>query len=569
MKILVFVKQIPEISRIEFDPKTKRIVRDKVPLIINPFDKRAVEEGIRIKEKIGGEVVVATMGPPSAADVLNNSLRMGADRAILISDPAYAGSDTWVTSRILSLVTKKISPDIVLLGKYSLDGETSQVPPEVAILSGYSYKTSVSRIEVLSDNGVNVEQETEDGLEVYRMKFPLLVSVSEKINRARFVKPEIPDMSSRIEKWSAADVGGSITGSMSPTVVESTEIVESKRKVSFLNSVDEISKIIFDTLQSGKKNADFVLQDPPDIDQERFALVVSAGDARVTYEIAGKLSSLGVENNHAVVVAGQQDPQNFAGLSCNEYVHIKTDSLKAYTDEIVKIIRNRKPQYVVFPSNVKGREVAAAVAAKFEIGLTADCVDLKLENNRLIQFKPAFGGGMVARITTKTRPEMATVRPGIFRLAKTEKKFKVSSVEPDSTYSDIPVSIQKVDSQFKSLQGARIVVGIGKGLIKKDNVALAMEFASKVGAAIGGTRPIVDLNWLPRQQQIGLTGYSISPDLYIAIGISGHDNHVVGTRYAKTIVSINKDKNAPVFNYSDYGYISDSIEFLNSVLKST
>ena len=114
MKILVFVKQIPEISRIEFDPKTKRIVRDKVPLIINPFDKRAVEEGIRIKEKIGGEVVVATMGPPSAADVLNNSLRMGADRAILISDPAYAGSDTWVTSRILSLVTKKISPDLVL-----------------------------------------------------------------------------------------------------------------------------------------------------------------------------------------------------------------------------------------------------------------------------------------------------------------------------------------------------------------------------------------------------------------------------------------------------------------------
>ena len=147
MKILVFVKQIPEISRIEFDPKTKRIVRDKVPLIINPFDKRAVEEGIRIKEKIGGEVVVATMGPPSAADVLNNSLRMGADRAILISDPAYAGSDTWVTSRILSLVTKKISPDIVLLGKYSLDGKTTYSGFLFLIIftisSVYAFKESV------------------------------------------------------------------------------------------------------------------------------------------------------------------------------------------------------------------------------------------------------------------------------------------------------------------------------------------------------------------------------------------------------------------------------------------
>ena len=300
-------------------------------------------------------------------------------------------------------------------------------------------------------------------------------------------------MSSRIERWSAADVGGNITGSMSPTVVESTEIVESKRRVSFLNSVDEISKIILDTLQSGKKNTDFVLQDPPDADHDKFALVVSAGDTRVTYEIAGKLSSLGVENNHAVVVAGQQVPQNFAGLSCNEYIHIKTDSLTEYTDEIVKIIRNRKPEYVVFPSNVNGREVAAAVAAKFEIGLTADCVDLKLENNRLIQFKPAFGGGMVARITTKTKPEMATVRPGIFRLAKTDKKFKVTSIEPDSNYPDIPVSIQKVDSQFKPLQGARIVVGIGKGLIKKDSVAFAMEFASRIGAAIGGTRPIIGI----------------------------------------------------------------------------
>ena len=569
MKILVFVKQIPEISRIEFDPKTKRIVRDKVPLIINPFDKRAVEEGIRIKEKIGGEVVVATMGPPSASDVLNNSLRMGADRAILISDPAYAGSDTWITSRILSKVTEKISPDLVLLGKYSLDGETSQVPPEIAILSGYSYKTSVSRIEVLSDTDVNVEQETEDGLEVYRMKFPLLVSVSEKINRARFVKPEIPDMSSRIEKWSSTYIGDNITGGMSPTVVESTEIINSKRKVSFLKSVDEIGKIITETLQSGRKDADFVLQNPPDVDHDRFALVVSAGDIRVTYEIAGKLSELGIENNHEVVVAGQQDPSNFAGLSCNEYIHIKTDSLRAYTDEIVKIIGKRKPEYVVFPSNVKGREVAAAVAAKFEVGLTADCVDLKLENNRLVQFKPAFGGGMVARITTKTKPEMATIRPGIFRFAKTEKKFRVSSVESDSHYSDSPLSIQKVDSKFKPLQGASIVVGIGKGLIKKDNVSLAMEFASRIGAAIGGTRPIVDLNWLPRQQQIGLTGYSISPDLYIAIGLSGHDNHVVGTRYAKTILSINKDVNAPIFSYSNYGYISDSIEFLNSILSRT
>jgi len=127
MNILVFVKQIPEISKIQFDPATNRIKRDQVPLIINPFDKRAVEEGIRLKEKHGGLVTVVTMGPPSAAEILNSSLRMGADRAILISDPAFAGADTWVTAKILSSVVLKLRPDIVLLGKYSLDGETSQI----------------------------------------------------------------------------------------------------------------------------------------------------------------------------------------------------------------------------------------------------------------------------------------------------------------------------------------------------------------------------------------------------------------------------------------------------------
>ena len=171
MKILVFIKQIPDVNRISFDSKTMRIIREGVPLMFNSFDKKAVEEAIRIKEKTGSEVVVATMGPPSARDILNESLKMGADDAYLITDRKFAGSDTWVTAKILSMVVEYVKPDLVLTGKYSLDGETSQVPPEIAFMTGMKFKSSVFRIELSEDlKTITVEQDREDGVNRYEGK---------------------------------------------------------------------------------------------------------------------------------------------------------------------------------------------------------------------------------------------------------------------------------------------------------------------------------------------------------------------------------------------------------------
>ncbi|EQD27621.1 Electron transfer flavoprotein alpha subunit [mine drainage metagenome] len=112
---------------------------------------------------------------------------------------------------------------------------------------------------------------------------------------------------------------------------------------------------------------------------------------------------------------------------------------------------------------------------------------------------------------------------------------------------------------------AKIVLGIGKGLGKKENVSLVMELASELKASLGGTRPIVDLNWIPRQQQVGLTGASISPKLYIALGLSGHDNHVVGIRYAGTVIAVNKDPGAQIFRYADFGYVGDALQFVEEL----
>ncbi len=566
MNILVFVKQIPEISKIQFDPATNRIKRDQVPLIINPFDKRAVEEGIRQKEKHGGQVTVVTMGPPFASDVLNSSLRMGADRAILISDPLFAGADTLVTAKVLSAVVRKLKPEIVLLGKYSLDGETSQIPPEVAVMAGYPFKTSVSKIEFIDERVANVEQELESGFATYRMEVPFLLSVSEKINRARFVNPSVPDMSSRIERWSAQDTGASVRGSDSPTVVESTERIESFRKVKMLSSTKEVAEIIEGIEMNETKGMQDMFGDVPAPGLREHAVVVSFHDRKTAMEISGKMSDLGLKNSFSVVVIGNNDPEEIEGIRCSKYIMLNGSSVKGFSEYLVKYIREKHPKYVVFSSTISGREISSYVAASLSLGLTADCIDLDIQDGKLVQFKPAFGGGMVARITSKTMPAMASVRQGIFQLTKSRHEFSIEEVDLNSSWPETALTSESVPHDFVPLSDARVVLGIGKGLGRKENVSKVLELAGKLKASVGGTRPIVDLNWIPRQQQVGLTGFSISPKLYIALGISGHDNHVVGIRYAGTVIAVNKDPGAPIFRYADFGYVGDAEQFVDELM---
>ena len=567
MNILVFVKQIPEISKIQFDPATNRIKRDQVPLIINPFDKRAVEEGIRQKEKHGGLVTVVTMGPPSASEILNSSLRMGADRAILISDPVFAGADTWVTAKVLSSVVLKLNPDVVLLGKYSLDGETSQIPPEVAVLSGYPFKTSVSKLDFVDDSSAIIEQELESGFATYRMKIPFLISVSEKINRARFVSPSVPDMSSRIEKWSALDAGASVKGSDSPTLVEATERVESFRTVKMLSDIQDVADLIRKKVADEPAHPVKSKGGVPAPDLSKHAVVVSYNDARSAFEIAGKLSDLGLNHSFSVVVLGNDEKAKIQGMRCNRYIKLNNASIKGFSEYLVSYIRERKPVYVVFSSTVEGREISSYVAASLSLGLTADCINLNVQDGKLIQFKPAFGGGMVARITSKSSPAMASVRQGIFQVSSGQHDMPYEEVDLSSSFPEAPLSREELSSEFRPLRDAKTVIGIGKGLVKKENVAQVRELADVLNASVGGSRPIVDLNWIPRQQQIGLTGYSISPSLYIAVGVSGHDNHVVGIRYARTVIAVNKDPAAQIFKYADYGYIGDALQFVEDLTR--
>lgn len=185
MDIIVCVKQVPDTTEVKIDPATNSIIRQGVPSILNPFDKHAVEAGLRLREKHGGKVTVITMGPPQAKDALKECLALGADEAVLISDRAFGGADTLATSYTLAAAIKKIGHfDIVICGKQSIDGDTAQVGPEIAEHLGIVPITYAADIEV-NENTVHVKREQEDCYEMIEAQLPVLITVVKSINEPR------------------------------------------------------------------------------------------------------------------------------------------------------------------------------------------------------------------------------------------------------------------------------------------------------------------------------------------------------------------------------------------------
>ncbi len=186
MKIIVPVKQVPEVAEVKINPETGTLIRDGVPSILNPFDEYAVEAAIQLKEAHGGEVTIITMGPPQAVDALYKALAMGGDRAIHLTDRAFAGADTWATAFTLAQQIKKMEFDMIICGKQAIDGDTAQVGPELAELLGIPQICYVRHLE-MSEDGKTViaHRETDEGYEVVKAKLPVLITATKGLNEPR------------------------------------------------------------------------------------------------------------------------------------------------------------------------------------------------------------------------------------------------------------------------------------------------------------------------------------------------------------------------------------------------
>jgi electron transfer flavoprotein alpha subunit len=246
--------------------------------------------------------------------------------------------------------------------------------------------------------------------------------------------------------------------------------------------------------------------------------------------------------------------------------------LDPYTTELhttlmAQAITAHKPGVVLLGSTAIGRDLAPRVAARLGLGLTGDCVDLDVNpQSQLLQYKPAFGGNIVAPILSRTTPEMATVRPGMLKKGQTlpNQHARVEQLSlPATTTSRVTLISQTGEDAGKAaaLDSTDIAIGIGKGIGGTANLPVIEKLADVLGGApLAATRDIVDLGWIHRQHQVGLTGRAIAPKLYFAIGIRGAFEHTVGIRRAGIIVAINKNAKAPIFQNADFGIVGDYAE---------
>ncbi len=215
MKILVCVKQVPDVSALTLDPETRRLVREGVASFVNPFDQRALALAVKLKGEAGAEVVVATMGPPQAREALLAALAVGADRCVLISDRALVGSDTLVTARVLARLVEREDPDLVLMGQYSIDSETSQVPEETAALLGWPCLAAAREFEFDAPRrAVKVTCETDFGSETVVARLPLVLTTAERLIKPLKATPDEIEAvgGDNIETIGAADLGKAFAG---------------------------------------------------------------------------------------------------------------------------------------------------------------------------------------------------------------------------------------------------------------------------------------------------------------------------------------------------------------------
>ncbi|MDD5773421.1 MAG: electron transfer flavoprotein subunit beta/FixA family protein [bacterium] len=261
LKIIVCIKQVPDTSEIKINPQTNTLIRDGVPSIINPFDKNALEEAIKIKEKIPSEISVITMGPPQAQEALKESLAMGADNAYLLSDRNFAGADTWATSYTLAKAIEKIGHfDLIILGKQAIDGDTAQVGPELAEQLNIPQITYVKKLDLVMEEPAKIiaERLLEDCTETVECRLPVLITVTKEINEPRHpsLKGVLKAKKAVIPAWNKESIFCDddkigLNGSFTQVMKIFTPPVRTERET-LSGTPEEMSKILVQKLKERK-----------------------------------------------------------------------------------------------------------------------------------------------------------------------------------------------------------------------------------------------------------------------------------------------------------------------------
>ncbi len=433
---------------------------------LNTFDETALEAALRFPYS---EVQVLSMCPMSAEGSLRKLTRLGV-KSILVSDAAYAGSDTVATSTILAKAINRYNPDLVFTGRNSFDGDTGQTPFMLSELLSFQMISHVIKID--SNHVETRENEAFDLNEKQIVSFEKIFPLRSPSIFSKENNVEVIDNS--VLNININDIG--FNGS--PTIVNKSFPNEDNRRFVKFKEFSELDTLIKEAL--------------------------NAKDNNVTEE---------VEKAPFGLYVGNIEPIAKKYFVSYEKLDIKDKTLEQIEEEI----QNKNASAILWEEALPYKEIASRIAIRMRAGLCADCIKFAYRNGVFYMTRPALGGNINAEIYCKSAISMATIK------------------SPKATND--------------------VVFSLGRGSLS--NLETVKELAKKYNALIVCSRPLADSDVFPYSYQVGLTGKQISPKVLVTIGIDGAIQHIVGICTSGTIISINKGKNAPIFDYSDYGIVMD------------
>jgi len=688
---IVLVKQVPDVTQITdnaFDAESGTLIRSRLASVINELDAQALAFAERMRRDSSGKIIVLTMGPPMAEEVLRYSLGRCADMVVLLTDKALGGADTVATANPLAFAIRKIVKEIlngdnnyyVVCGMQSVDGDTAQVPPQIAEELSLSCAAYVTNAE-FRNNRFEFTRIISGGSQTVAAKnLPMIITVA-KYEYPLFATFTATRRAAKTEiiKWGADDIKANLIGvkgsktsvirvfppgkssrkcqqikdakTLAEMIVKSLKneqagqpddgqagqyVLPQKRKDIFdrsfegTNKESEDYKILADVIRQ------FGITDVGQIDEQtREKILAAAGEHfhvkaledmiaglkltepsfkgevwvvaehsggavhPATLELLGKARLLAdcLETKVGVVVAGfkpyQTAKQLIAAGADNAYTI--DDKLLADFDPaahrkvIADCIGKYWPQIVLFGATPQGRILAPMISYRLGCGLTADCTSLDIRDSSrkgqigiLLQTRPALGGNVMATICTKnSQSQMATARPGVMKKLPQDysRAGKIIRHKVDISGDDLSLEIIKTElGSGKVNFDADVIVSGGKGMQNRDNYeklvgVLCGSIKEKLGAKVerGASRAAVEQGFIERVHQVGQTGTAVGPKLYIALGISGAIQHMIGVANSGTIFAVNSDPAAPIFRQCDYyivGNIEDIVPQLAQELKA-
>lgn len=550
LRTVALVKQVPRGESTLGDGG--RLAREGREAEMNPWCRRAVAQAVRL-----GDATVLTMGPAPAADVGREATACGSRRAVHLSDPVLAGADCLVTARALAAAVRRLGPvDLVLAGRSSTDGSTAAIGPMVAELLGLPFAGPA--LELAVDGSVaHATLQHDGGLETVAVTLPAVIAVAErscppaKAPVGDWPGPEV------VERWTARDLGEPLDGAASPTAVTAMRrSSRARRRLRFEGGLADQVRQALAALDLAAAERSEPHRVPGAPAEGAPVLVVSAGrDEQAVRALLGEAAALAMG---PVVAVGPRLPGPvLASWGAEEILDLSGREPRQVALALHRWTGRAGPPGVILGGAASwDREVLARLGVRLGAGLMSDLTGLERHGDTLVGLKPA-GDGLVAEIVSRSTPAIATLRTGNLAL-RSPRPPRVPAVAVLAVDPEPAVRRQHwvAEDDYDALDRAEVVIGVGRGVDPAEYGRLD-PLLSLLGAQLAGTRKVTDAGWLPHSRQVGVTARGIAPRLYLALGVSGSPNHLVGAARAGTILAVNSDPAAPVFDRCDAGIVGD------------